>query len=171
MITIEPSFEAALATSTLTRFLNRARAAIRLKGEVDVLLARRRHSPPAQQELPWQEQTHRRPQLSRSVRNRQHDTPAISPSRSKPPRARPQPTATPCATKSASCSSTAFSTSPAKITRPTTVRWPPAKRLSAANSNSRQLSSSAPKKSQNQAARIRRKPSRRNRNPKNQARW
>jgi probable rRNA maturation factor len=41
MITIEPpsSFEATLSTSTLTRFLNRARAAVGIKGAVDVLLA------------------------------------------------------------------------------------------------------------------------------------
>jgi probable rRNA maturation factor len=41
MITIEPpsSFEAALSTSTLTRFLNRARTAVGIKGAVDVLLA------------------------------------------------------------------------------------------------------------------------------------
>jgi probable rRNA maturation factor len=41
MITIEPpsSFEATLSTSTLTRFLNRARAAVGVKGAVDVLLA------------------------------------------------------------------------------------------------------------------------------------
>jgi probable rRNA maturation factor len=41
MITIEPpsSFEATLSTSTLTRFLNRARTAVGIKGAVDVLLA------------------------------------------------------------------------------------------------------------------------------------
>jgi probable rRNA maturation factor len=41
MITIEPpsSFEATLSTPTLTRFLNRARAAVGIKGAVDVLLA------------------------------------------------------------------------------------------------------------------------------------
>jgi probable rRNA maturation factor len=39
MITIEPSFEATLSASTLTRFLNRARLAIGLRGAVDVLLA------------------------------------------------------------------------------------------------------------------------------------
>jgi probable rRNA maturation factor len=41
MITIEPpsSFEATLSTSTLTRFLNRARSAVGIKGAVDVLLA------------------------------------------------------------------------------------------------------------------------------------
>jgi probable rRNA maturation factor len=39
MITIEPpSFEAELSAPTLTRFLNRARAAIGLRGAVDVLL-------------------------------------------------------------------------------------------------------------------------------------
>jgi len=39
MITIEPSFETILSVSTLTRFLNRARTAVGLEGEVDVLLA------------------------------------------------------------------------------------------------------------------------------------
>src|SRR5580693_4036112 len=41
MITIEPpsSFEATLSASTLTRFLNRARTAVGMKGAVDVLLA------------------------------------------------------------------------------------------------------------------------------------
>jgi probable rRNA maturation factor len=39
MITIEPSFETTLSASTLTRFLNRARLAIDLRGAVDVLLA------------------------------------------------------------------------------------------------------------------------------------
>jgi probable rRNA maturation factor len=41
MITIElpSSFEAQLSSSGLTRFLNRARAAVGLKGEVEVLLA------------------------------------------------------------------------------------------------------------------------------------
>ncbi len=39
MITIEPSFDATLSTSALTRFLNRARQAIHLRGEVDILLA------------------------------------------------------------------------------------------------------------------------------------
>ena len=41
MITIEPpsSFEATLSTPALTRFLNRARAAIGLPGQVDILLA------------------------------------------------------------------------------------------------------------------------------------
>jgi probable rRNA maturation factor len=39
MITIEPSFETILSVSTLTRFLNRARAAVGLRGAVDVLLA------------------------------------------------------------------------------------------------------------------------------------
>jgi probable rRNA maturation factor len=41
MITIEPpsSFEATLSTSTLTRFLNRARTAVGINGAVDVLLA------------------------------------------------------------------------------------------------------------------------------------
>ena len=41
MITIEPpsSFETSLSTSTLTRFLNRARTAVKIKGAVDVLLA------------------------------------------------------------------------------------------------------------------------------------
>jgi probable rRNA maturation factor len=41
MITIEPtpSFEATLSPSGLTRFLNRARAAVGLRGAVDVLLA------------------------------------------------------------------------------------------------------------------------------------
>jgi probable rRNA maturation factor len=41
MITIEPpsSFEATLSTSTLTRFLNRARTVVGIKGAVDVLLA------------------------------------------------------------------------------------------------------------------------------------
>jgi probable rRNA maturation factor len=39
MITIEPSFETTLSVSTLTRFLNRARLAIGLRGAVDVLLA------------------------------------------------------------------------------------------------------------------------------------
>jgi probable rRNA maturation factor len=39
MITIEPSFETILSASTLTRFLNRARLAIGLRGAVDVLLA------------------------------------------------------------------------------------------------------------------------------------
>lgn len=41
MITIErtPSFEVALSPSGLTRFLNRARLSIGLRGEVDVLLA------------------------------------------------------------------------------------------------------------------------------------
>jgi probable rRNA maturation factor len=39
MITIDPSFESTLSPSTLTRFLNRARLAIGLRGEVDVLLA------------------------------------------------------------------------------------------------------------------------------------
>jgi probable rRNA maturation factor len=40
MITIDPpsTFETALSTSTLTRFLNRARLAIGLRGAVDVLL-------------------------------------------------------------------------------------------------------------------------------------
>jgi probable rRNA maturation factor len=41
MITIEPpsSFEASLSTPALTRFLNRARTAIGLPGQVDILLA------------------------------------------------------------------------------------------------------------------------------------
>jgi probable rRNA maturation factor len=39
MITIEPSFDATLSTSALTRFLNRARLAIDLRGQVDILLA------------------------------------------------------------------------------------------------------------------------------------
>jgi probable rRNA maturation factor len=39
MITIEPSFETILSVSTLTRFLNRARTAVGLRGAVDVLLA------------------------------------------------------------------------------------------------------------------------------------
>ena len=41
MITIDPpsSLATALSTSTLTRFLNRARAAVGLHGAVDVLLA------------------------------------------------------------------------------------------------------------------------------------
>jgi probable rRNA maturation factor len=41
MITIEPpsSFENTLSTPTLTRFLNRARTAVGIKGAVDVLLA------------------------------------------------------------------------------------------------------------------------------------
>jgi probable rRNA maturation factor len=39
MITIEPSFETTLSPSGLTRFLNRARTAVGLKGAVDVLLA------------------------------------------------------------------------------------------------------------------------------------
>jgi probable rRNA maturation factor len=41
MITIDPpsSFEATLSTSVLTRFLNRARLAVGLRGAVDVLLA------------------------------------------------------------------------------------------------------------------------------------
>src|SRR6059058_1804351 len=41
MITIEPpsSFEATLSTPALTRFLNRARTAIGLPGQVDILLA------------------------------------------------------------------------------------------------------------------------------------
>jgi probable rRNA maturation factor len=39
MITIEPSFETTLSTSSLTRFLNRARLAIGLRGAVDVLLS------------------------------------------------------------------------------------------------------------------------------------
>jgi probable rRNA maturation factor len=39
MITIEPSFDAPLSPSALSRFLNRARAAVGLRGEVDVLLA------------------------------------------------------------------------------------------------------------------------------------
>src|SRR5258708_4635794 len=41
MITIEPpsSFESTLSTPTLTRFLNRARTIIGLRGQVDVLLA------------------------------------------------------------------------------------------------------------------------------------
>jgi len=38
MITIDPSFEATLSASSLTRFLNRARLAIGLRGAVDVLL-------------------------------------------------------------------------------------------------------------------------------------
>jgi probable rRNA maturation factor len=38
MITIEPSFETTLSTSTLTRFLTRARLTIGLRGAVDVLL-------------------------------------------------------------------------------------------------------------------------------------
>jgi probable rRNA maturation factor len=38
MITIEPSFETTLSPSGLTRFLNRARTAVGLKGAVDVLL-------------------------------------------------------------------------------------------------------------------------------------
>jgi len=38
MITIEPSLEATLSASGLTRFLNRARLAIGLRGAVDVLL-------------------------------------------------------------------------------------------------------------------------------------
>jgi probable rRNA maturation factor len=39
MITIEPSFETTVTTSALTRFLNRARNAIGLTGQVDILLA------------------------------------------------------------------------------------------------------------------------------------
>ncbi len=39
MITIEPSFEAALSPSGLTRFLNRARLAVGVRGAVDVLLS------------------------------------------------------------------------------------------------------------------------------------
>jgi len=39
MITIEPSFETTVTTSALTRFLNRARTAIGLNGQVDILLA------------------------------------------------------------------------------------------------------------------------------------
>jgi probable rRNA maturation factor len=39
MITIEPSFETTVTTSGLTRFLNRARIAIGLRGQVDILLA------------------------------------------------------------------------------------------------------------------------------------
>ena len=39
MITIEPSFEATISTPTLTRFLNRARTAVGVRGAVDVLLA------------------------------------------------------------------------------------------------------------------------------------
>jgi probable rRNA maturation factor len=39
MITIEPSFETTVTTSALTRFLNRARTAIGLSGQVDILLA------------------------------------------------------------------------------------------------------------------------------------
>jgi probable rRNA maturation factor len=39
MITIEPSFETILSVSTLTRFLNRTRTAVGLRGAVDVLLA------------------------------------------------------------------------------------------------------------------------------------
>jgi probable rRNA maturation factor len=39
MITIEPSFDFPLSTSALTRFLNRARTAVGLRGAVDVLLA------------------------------------------------------------------------------------------------------------------------------------
>jgi probable rRNA maturation factor len=39
MITIEPSFDTSLSTPTLTRFLNRARLAVGVKGAVDVLLA------------------------------------------------------------------------------------------------------------------------------------
>jgi probable rRNA maturation factor len=39
MITIEPSFDSTLSPSGLTRFLNRARTAVGLKGAVDVLLA------------------------------------------------------------------------------------------------------------------------------------
>jgi probable rRNA maturation factor len=39
MITIEPSFEATLSAPTLTRFLNRARLAVGLRGTVEVLLA------------------------------------------------------------------------------------------------------------------------------------
>jgi probable rRNA maturation factor len=38
MITIEPSFDTTLSASGLTRFLNRARTAVGLKGAVDVLL-------------------------------------------------------------------------------------------------------------------------------------
>ncbi len=39
MITIEPSFEATLSPSGLTRFLNRARLAVGVRGAVDVLLS------------------------------------------------------------------------------------------------------------------------------------
>jgi probable rRNA maturation factor len=39
MITIEPSFETTVTTSGLTRFLNRARIATGLRGQVDILLA------------------------------------------------------------------------------------------------------------------------------------
>jgi probable rRNA maturation factor len=39
MITIEPSLGFTLSTSALTRFLNRARPAIGLGGEIDVLLS------------------------------------------------------------------------------------------------------------------------------------
>jgi probable rRNA maturation factor len=39
MITIEPRFEATLSAPTLTRFLNRARTAVGVRGAVDVLLA------------------------------------------------------------------------------------------------------------------------------------
>jgi probable rRNA maturation factor len=39
MITIEPSFGTSLSTPTLTRFLNRARVAVGIRGAVDVLLA------------------------------------------------------------------------------------------------------------------------------------
>jgi len=39
MITIEPSFKTTVTTSALTRFLNRARTAIGLSGQVDILLS------------------------------------------------------------------------------------------------------------------------------------
>jgi probable rRNA maturation factor len=39
MITIEPSFESTLSPSGLTRFLNRARLAVGVRGAVDVLLS------------------------------------------------------------------------------------------------------------------------------------
>jgi len=39
MITIEPSFETTLSTSGLTRFLNRARTAVGVRGAVDVMLS------------------------------------------------------------------------------------------------------------------------------------
>ncbi len=133
MITIEPTrFEAELSAPTLTRFLNRARAAIGLRGAVDVLVTT--------------DKTLR--QLNRSFRGKdkptdvlssphpkpsQKNTPATSPSPSKPPPARPKPSPTPSPTRSRFSSSMASSTSPAKITKLTKAKWQPAKPLSAAN--------------------------------------
>ena len=131
MITIDhPDFRR-FSKSGLTRFFNRARKAVGLHGNVDVLLAddatlRRLNKT-------FRGKNKATDVLSFPAAENPDDQPAIWPSRSTPPPVRPQLSDTACAMRFAFFCCTGCCISPGWTTRLTTARWPPARPNCGAN--------------------------------------